>query len=214
MSAIRLSFRFKRLLPNEHGVTAIWLYSILAGFLSQRDHPSVVSSVFAAAVSFTLFLMISLAIRVPKVNRLVRSNGLVLTSGSVSLTSFFLFSHLILAGNIGDRDLAIWLLLASYTATATLSAIMKVRSLLSDSSCSSPVLLTGALILFLECILLVLSGLQRYTITLSLLILLLLAVINYLAKTSKDSKRSSTIRLLGLSYMVCGIAFATIISIQ
>ena len=204
-----ISSRLRHLFPAEHGATAIWLYSTLAGILSPNEPISALGLVVAVAASTIVYFAAALFVRALKLSRYMRNNMLVLAVGSASLTLFMLLNHYILVGVVDSRALAIWLL--SYTVTATLSARVRVRNLLFNTRRFDLPILVGASVLISECILLTLSSLLSYTALFSVTALFLPALINWLTRGGGGG-RSSRIKIIGISYMLTGMVFVAFIS--
>jgi len=206
-----ISSRLRHLFPAEHGATAIWLYSTLAGILSPNEPISALGLVVAVAASTIVYFAAALFVRALKLSRYMRNNMLVLAVGSASLTLFMLLNHYILVGVVDSRALAIWLLLLSYTVAATLSARVRVRNLLFNTRRFDLPILVGASVLISECILLTLSSLLSYTALFSVTALFLPALINWLTRGGGGG-RSSRIKIIGISYMLTGMVFVAFIS--
>jgi len=205
--------RLRRLLPTEHGATAIWLYSTLAGFLTPKKSLSAPGLFLAVAASAVIYFAVALSIKALKLSGYVRRNLLALVAGSASLTLFMPLNHYILAGVVGGRGLAIWLLLLSYTIAAILSARVRVRNLLSDTRRFDLPLLVGASVLISECILLTPFGLLRHTALFSVTAIFLPALIDFLLKKDGGGgSRSGRIKIIGLSYMCSGLVFVALVS--
>ena len=203
--------RLRRLLPAEHGATAIWLYSTLAGFLTPEKPLSALGLFLAVATSAAIYFAAALSIKALKLGRYMRNNVLALVVGSASLTLFMPLNHYILAGVVGSRELAIWFLLLSYTIAATLSARVRVRNVVSDTRRFDLPLLVGLSVLISECILLTLFGLLRYTALFSVTAIFLPTLIDLLKKDGKGG-RSGRIKIIGLSYMCSGLVFVALVS--
>ena len=201
--------RLKRFFPVEHGATAIWLYSTLAGLLSPKEPLRVQGLFVALAASVTLYFTAASLIRALKLSRHVRSSEVKLAAGSASLTLFMPLNHYILVENFEYRELAIWLLLVSYTLTATLSARVRVRNLLSDRKQFDLPLLGGSFIVISECLLLTLFNVLAYVALFSLTVLFLPALVDRLFS---GGSRRGRIKTIGLGYMCCGLIFAAFIS--
>ena len=139
-----------RLLPREHGATAIWLASVVFAFLILPTVPSLLAGVaFVAACLAALLLVAALTGRSSVVLRLERNPNL-LPALSSPLTLIVPFGYLIMAGPLSLTVLAAWLVFLIYTATGIVYTGDAVRAVLKDKPPIARLLVASAVLLAAE----------------------------------------------------------------
>jgi hypothetical protein len=121
-----------KLLPREHGATAIWFASLLLAFGTLRKLPSLLSVVvFLASATLVLVLMGTITSRSVAIIRLER-NAILLPVASSLLTLIVPLGQMIMVGAISIQFLALWFAFLAYCSTGVAYARDLVRSVLKE----------------------------------------------------------------------------------
>ena len=122
-----------KLLPREHGATAIWFSSLLLAFGTLRKPPSISSViVFIAASLLALTLTARITSGSIAIARLERNTTLLPVLSSI-LTLIVPLGHLVMVGKFSIPVLGVWLVFLAYCSSGVLYARDLVRSVLKDT---------------------------------------------------------------------------------
>ncbi len=139
-----------RLLPREHGATAIWLASVLLAFLVLPDWPQALpAGVFVGVALLTLVLVGALTGSSAILLRAERDRYL-LPALSSPLTLFVPLGFILMAGPLNVTLVGVWLVFLVYMATGTVYTGDAVRAVLRGASPGWSVLVASAVILGIE----------------------------------------------------------------
>jgi hypothetical protein len=122
-----------RLLPREHGATAIWLSSLLLAFGVLREPPCILGLiVFLAASLLELVLTARITSGSLAIVRLER-NATLLPVLSSLLTLIVPLGQIIMVGQLSIPVLAAWLVFLAYCSSGVIYARDLVRSVLKET---------------------------------------------------------------------------------
>ena len=139
-----------RLLPREHGATAIWLASVVFAFLILPGAPGLLPSVsFVAVCLAALLLVAAFTGRSAVLVRLERNPNL-LPALSSPLTLIAPLGYVLMAGPLTWTVLAAWLVFLVYTATGIVYTGEAVRAVLKDAPPNARLLAASAVLLAAE----------------------------------------------------------------
>ncbi len=139
-----------RLLPREHGATAIWLASVVLAFLILPEVPGLLpTAAFVGLCLAALLLVAALTGRSAVLIRLERNPNL-LPALSSPLTLIVPLGHLIMAGLLTRTVVAAWLVFLAYTATGIVYTGDAVRAVLRDAHPNLRLLAASAVLLAAE----------------------------------------------------------------
>jgi len=121
-----------KLLPREHGASAIWFSSLLLSFGILRQPPWALGVVvFVAASLLTLIVTGRLTTRSKVIARLER-NSTLLPILSSSLTLLVPLGQILMAGQLSLPVLAVWLVFLTYCSSGVVYTRDSVRSVLKE----------------------------------------------------------------------------------
>ncbi len=204
-----LNQTLRSFLPKEHGLTAIWLSSTLAGLLTVKEYFDLTRFTLAIFSSVIILFASSSINRFFRLTAQVRRSVIMLLISSSVLTLLTPFNQLIVVGELSSKGAAVWLLLSLYTVLATLSTRKQVRRIVLNSGGSIlPLTIGGTTMLASVCSLLVYSGLLPYTTLLSTLTL----PASSLAKVGASTPKGVAVRRLGLAHLSGMLAFSIMVS--
>ncbi len=147
-----------RLLPREHGATAVWLASVVLAFLVLPGWPAFLpAAVFVALCVLLLVLVATVTGRSVILVRLERNPRLVPALSS-PLTLVVPLGYTLMAGPPTLPVLAVWLVFVVYTATGVAYTGEAVRAVLKDETPGWRLLLVSAALLAAECAVLAALG--------------------------------------------------------
>lgn len=196
-------------LPKEHGLTAIWLSSTLAGLLSAKGYFDPARFASALGASVALLITSSLANRYFKVSVEARRSAATLLASLTALTLLTPISYILAAGTFDGRVAAVWLLLVFYTIFATLSARRRVRQiLLSRRGRSLDLTIGGCVLLASISSLLVYTHQLPYTALLTPLILPAVSLV----EAEASAPKAVAVRRVGIAHLFGMLAFSISIS--
>ncbi len=139
-----------RLLPREHGATAIWLASVLLALLALPGWPSLLAAIiFGAGSLLALLLVGALTGRSAVLLRLERNPNL-LPALSSPLTLIVPFGYVLMAGTLSLAILSVWLVFLVYTTTGIVYTGEAVRAILKEAAPAWRWLLFSAALLVAE----------------------------------------------------------------
>jgi hypothetical protein len=127
------SRRNMRLLPREHGATAIWFSSMLLAFGTLRDPPWIPGALlFLAASILALVLLGRLTSGSRVIVRLERNRTLLPVLASL-LTLIVPLGQIIMVGQLHLSVLAVWLIFLTYCSSGVVYTRNLVRSVLNEA---------------------------------------------------------------------------------
>jgi hypothetical protein len=122
-----------KLLPKEHGATAIWFSSLLLAFGTLREPPSIPSViVFLAASVLTLVLTARITSDSAAIVRLER-NATLLPILSSLLTLIVPLGQIIMVRQLSIPVIGVWLVFLAYCSSGVVYARDLVRSVLKET---------------------------------------------------------------------------------
>ncbi len=200
-----------RLLPREHGATAIWFASVLLAFLVLPVAPSILPLMgFLGVAAAALLFVGALTGRSAVLLRMERNPSL-LPALSSPLTLIVPIGYVIMAGPPSVRIVSVWLLFLVYTATGIAYTGEAVRAVLKGVAPARGPLVVSATLLVVESALLSAVG----WLSAASVAVLAPLFIHRLASRSQPSpvSKSRSIRRLGLAESANLIACAVILAV-
>jgi len=199
-----------RLLPREHGASAIWFSSLLLAFGTLRQPPWVPRVVVFLAVSVLALIMTGrLTTRSRVIARLER-NPTLLPVLSSPLTLLVPLGQILMTGQLPIPILAVWLVFLTYCSLGVVYTRDSVRSVLTDAPLSWISFLLSAAVILAEVI--TLSAAQWLSITAIAVVLPLLIHRVIILSVTQRKGFSKIERVRGVGFTQAGnLIAATII---
>ena len=123
-----------KLLPREHGASAIWFCSLLLAFGALRESPWVPGVVVFLAVSMLVLIVTGTLTTHSKVIARLERNPILLPILSSSLTLLVPLGQILMSGQLSLPILAVWLVFLTYCSSGVVYTRDSVRSVLKEAS--------------------------------------------------------------------------------
>jgi len=133
-SSEKSSLRKIRLLPREHGATAIWFSSMLLAFGTLRKPPCTPGAVVFLAASVLALVLIGRLTSGSRVIVRLERNRTLLPTLSGLLTFIVPLGQIIMVGQLSLPVLAVWLIFLTYCSSGVVYTRDLVRSVLKEAS--------------------------------------------------------------------------------
>jgi len=122
-----------KLLPREHGATAIWFASLLLAFGTLRAPPWVPGVVVFLAISVLVLILTGRLTRGSKVILRLERNPTLLPVLSSLLTLIVPLAQIVIVGQLSLAVLAAWLVFLIYSSSGVVYTRGLVRSMLKEA---------------------------------------------------------------------------------
>jgi hypothetical protein len=133
LSSKKFSDWRKRLLPREHGATAIWFASMLLTFGTLREPPAVLGVVVFLTAAVLALVIIGRFTNGSKALVRLERNPTLLPVLSAIVTLIVPLGHLIMVGLLSFSALVYWLVFLTYCSSGVVYIQGLVRSVLRDA---------------------------------------------------------------------------------